>query len=67
MNVSQLHLLLGLRAAAGQMGAMRRIVSLCPLPQILWTFEIKKNTYYRGQNRPLLKYNNKYINCITYK
>ncbi len=25
-----------LRAAAGQMGALSRIVLLCPLPQILW-------------------------------
>ncbi len=25
-----------IRAAAGQMGALSRIVLLCPLPQILW-------------------------------
>ncbi len=26
------------RAAAGQMGALSRILLLCPLPQILWKF-----------------------------
>ncbi len=42
-----------IRAAAGQMGALSRILLLCPLPQILWN---KKNTYH---NRTLIKYKSK--------
>ncbi len=32
----------GTRAAAGQMGALSRIVLLCPLPQILWKLKKTK-------------------------
>ncbi len=44
------------RAAAGQMGALSRIVFLCPF---LKYYGSKKKNYYRGQNRTLIKYKSK--------